>query len=149
VKVDIPEIRALLGAGWKRIDYDVNGEWNSYLILDQFLNSKADSRRAAAGWAGDRFAVYESAAGDVFIAQVSEWDTDNDAREFFDAYARRTQLRYAEAQASEVKSGAADYRQWKTNEGGVALRIDGKRVVILEGIPSGVDPNSLLLSVAG
>ena len=44
---------------WRRIDSDVNGEWSYYLILDQFLNSPAESKRAAAGWAGDRYALYE------------------------------------------------------------------------------------------
>lgn len=148
VKVDIPDIRAQLGAGWKRIDYDVNGEWNYYLILDQFLNSSAESKRAAAGWAGDRFGVYESGSGEVFVAQVSEWDTEHDAREFFDAYARRTQLRYARAQGTEISSNDADHRTWKTSEGAVALTINGKRVVILEGIPARVDQNALLRSVA-
>ena len=37
-------------ASWKKIDSDVNGEWGLYLILDEFLNSAAESRRAAAGW---------------------------------------------------------------------------------------------------
>jgi len=149
VKVDIPDLRAQLGANWKRIDYDVNGEWSYYLMLDQFLNSPAESRRAAAGWAGDRFGVYESTSGDVFIAQVSEWDTEHDAREFFDAYAKRTQARYAQSQESEIASNSADRRAWKTNEGNVALAIDGKRVVILEGIPARADANALLRSVTG
>ena len=55
VKIVLPDLRPLLGAGWKEIDSDVNGEWSYYLILDQFLNSPSESRRAAAGWAGDRF----------------------------------------------------------------------------------------------
>ena len=54
-------LRSLLGPGWKEIDSDVNGEWSYYLILDQFLNSPSESRRAAAGWAGDRYEIYEGA----------------------------------------------------------------------------------------
>ena len=98
VKIVLRDLRNLLGPGWKEIDSDVNGEWSYYLILDQFLNSPAESRRAAAGWAGDRYEIYEGPKrGQVLLAHVSAWDTENDAREFFDAYVKRTAKRYPEA----------------------------------------------------
>src|SRR6266436_370946 len=50
VKVSLPDVGKLLGPRWKRIDYDVNGEWSYYLIIDQFLKSATESKRAAAGW---------------------------------------------------------------------------------------------------
>ena len=60
------------------------------LILDEFLNNTAESKQAAAGWGGDRFALYETGKpGEVFIAQLTAWDTPLDAKEFFDAYAQR------------------------------------------------------------
>src|SRR5436190_4289791 len=88
--------------GWKRIAADVNGEWGFYLILDQFLNSPADSRRAAAGWGGDRTAVYENEKGEVLYVSLSAWDSEADAQEFFDAYVKRTDLRYAPAAGLSV-----------------------------------------------
>ena len=36
--------QSVLGPAWKRIDYDVNGEWGCYLILDEFLNNAAESK---------------------------------------------------------------------------------------------------------
>ncbi|MDQ2856955.1 MAG: hypothetical protein M3R68_11540 [Acidobacteriota bacterium] len=140
VKVALPDLRAELGSKWKRIDYDVNGEWSYYLILDQFLNSEAESRRAAAGWAGDRYEVYEGMEpGEIFMTQMSVWDTENDAREFFDAYVKRTRLRYANAQAKEVESSSPSRRQWTTNEGGVVIELVGKRALVVEGIPNTVN----------
>ncbi|HEX7529795.1 MAG TPA: hypothetical protein VF333_01530, partial [Pyrinomonadaceae bacterium] len=71
VKVTLPDITKLLNAGsrgtgvplvthapnapatWRRLDYDVQGEWGFYLLLDEFLKSPVESRRAAAGWGGD------------------------------------------------------------------------------------------------
>ena len=158
VKVSLPDYRPLLGFGWKRIDYDVNGEWSLYLILDQFLNASAESRRAAAGWAGDRFALYEgSKPGEVLIAQLTAWDTESDAREFFDAYAKRTWRRYPKAEATEITSGqdtkAADAtaqnpvregHEWQTNEGRVVLELRGSRVLSIEGIPSKADTKALI-----
>jgi hypothetical protein len=146
VKVTLPDLRGALGPGWKRIDYDVNGEWTYYLILDQFLNAPAESKRAAAGWAGDRYEVYEGASrGDVFIAQMSVWDTENDATEFFDAYAKRTSRRYADSRAIEITSIKGQRRQvWQTSEGDVMLELRGSRVSILEGVPKHVDAKNLL-----
>ena len=130
-------------SAWRRIEADVNGEWGYYLVLDQFLNASAESKRAAAGWAGDRYALYEGPGGQVFLAQVAVWDTANDAREFFDAYVKRTELRYPNA--TETVSPVADeHRQWSTSEGNVFIQLHGQRVVILEGIPDGVDPSALL-----
>ena len=118
--------------GWKKIASDVDGEWGFYLILDQFLKSPADSRRAAAGWAGDRTAVYESANGAVVYVSLSTWDTENDAREFFDAYVRRTQLRYPGVGS---ENSASDAPTFHTPEGSVGIELRGTRVTIVEGVP--------------
>jgi len=143
VKVEIPELKSLLGDGWKRVDYDVNGEWGYYLILDQFLNDTTTSKRAAAGWGGDRFVLYEGPKPDqVFVAQMTAWDTENDAREFFDAYARRTALRYPGAKEKDGQPGV-DIREWQTSEGTVSVALRGKRVSILEGVPSGANLKAL------
>ena len=146
VKVTLPDLRSALGAGWKRIDYDVNGEWIYYLILDQFLNAPAESKRAAAGWAGDRYEIYEGAApSDVCVAQMTVWDTETDAKEFFDAYAKRTSRRYAGASLTETTSVKGQERQvWKTSEGAVMMQLRGSRVSILEGVPSRADAKNLL-----
>lgn len=142
IKITQPDISSALGAGWKRIDTDVNGEWSYYLILDEFLKSDQESSRAAAGWGGDRYSVYEDAkTGDIFIAQLSAWDTEQDAVEFFNAYAKRTELRYKSAEALPSKS--EDEKAWHTDEGNVVMQRRGQRVLILEGIPEGKDPRTL------
>jgi hypothetical protein len=132
---------------WRRIDSDVNGEWGYYLLLDQFLNSPAESRRAAAGWAGDRYDVYEGVEpGQAMIAQISAWDTEADAREFFDAYVKRTNLRYVNANLlTDSQHPTTDtLRTWQTNEGQVIMELRGLRVTIIEGLSQQVDANNLL-----
>ncbi len=161
-KTELPTARRPLPtSSWRRIDSDVNGEWTYYLILDQFLNNAAESKRAAAGWAGDRYALYEGPGGQVFLAQVTAWDTETDAREFFDAYVKRTALRYPGAEAldsAKLEAEAANSKpetrnaepetrniySWATSEGRVVIQRHGQRVVILEGVPAGTDSNSLL-----
>ena len=136
---------------WRRIDSDINGEWNYYLILDQFLSAPAESKRAAAGWAGDRYTLYEGPRGKVFLAQFAVWDTENDAREFFDAYVKRTELRYPGAKrlesAGQTRNSEPETQNsysWATSEGDVVIELRGLRVLILEGAPQGVDANALL-----
>jgi hypothetical protein len=147
VKIVLPSLRSLLGPGWKEIDSDVNGEWSYYLILDQFLNSPSESRRAAAGWAGDRYEIYEVAKrGQVLLAHVSAWDTENDAQEFFDAYVKRTAKRYPEGTLliDKQSTGSNTSLKWQTPEGKVAIELRGLRVVVIEGIPDNTDSNILL-----
>jgi hypothetical protein len=142
--------RSLPPVPWRRIDYDVQGEWGFYLLLDEFLKASAESRRAAAGWGGDRYAVYEGPQGQVLIASLSTWDTENDAREFFDAYLKRTELRYPGAklqdQILDSQSPQASQRI-KTSEGTVVIELRGSRVLILEGVPEQMSPRLLAKSI--
>jgi hypothetical protein len=147
--LELPEIKTLLGTGWTRVDYDVNGEWGYYLILDQFLNDAALSKRSAAGWAGDRFALYEEPkSGQVFVAQLTVWDSPEDAREFFEAYARRTPRRYPGAKS--LRAGPTtdgEVREWQTSEGDVLMELEGLRVVIIEGVPASANKKELLQTI--
>lgn len=150
VRVQIPDIAPQLGAGWKRIDYDVNGEWSLYLILDEYLKSVQVSRKASAGWGGDRYALYEEPrTHSVLLALLTTWDTEEDATEFFDAYAKRTPLRYPNASA--LKSTPADPSAtqllWRTDEGRVVLERRGASVAIIEGLPERADTDKLLNAV--
>jgi hypothetical protein len=128
VKVTIPAIDALLGRGWSKIDEDVQGEWGYYSVLDEFLKAPDVSKAAAAGWGGDRFAVYQGpSSGDVCLVQLSTWDTPADAREFADAYVRRSALRYG-----------------TPRQGDLVIDQRGARVAIIEGIPAAANSAALL-----
>ena len=129
----------MLGRGWSRIDEDVQGEWGYYGVLDEFLNAPDVSKAAAAGWGGDRYAVYQGpASGDVCLVLVSEWDTTADAREFAAAYAKRSALRYS------IQQGTIGPRPWHTGEGDIVIDQRGARVVIIEGIPAAADSAALV-----
>ena len=144
-KLALPDFKIVLGPAWKKLDYDVNGEWGCYLILDEFLNDAVESKQASAGWGGDRFALYETGKPDeFFVAQLTAWDTSQDAQEFFDAYAKRTEKRYPDAK--ELKA-TGDRIEWKTSAGGVAMELRGSRVAIVEGVPSATDANTLLRTI--
>ncbi len=152
VKIDLPEIAALLGKGWVRLDYDVNGEWSYFQILDEYLRAEKESQQAVAGWGGDRFALYQNrATRQVLLAQLTAWDTEGDAVEFFDAYVKRTALRYKSAVADTRASVPVETRRvWRTPaDGTVVVERRGARVAILEGLPEKADAGALLTKMMG
>ena len=140
-QVTVRDISPKLGRGWKMADNDVEGEWGYYLILDQILASPDVSKKASAGWGGDRYALFTGPKPtDVLVVQKAVWDSEQDAREFFDAYVSRTSKRYGVEPSAPTEGGRAS---WKTSEGGALLKISGTTVLILEGVPDGADADAL------
>jgi len=94
----------------------------------------------------------------VLLAQVTAWDTENDAREFFDAYVKRTELRYPGAthldsadlklQTRNSELQTRDVYSWQTSEGRVIMERRGLHVLIIEGVPEGVDAISLIKALS-
>ena len=147
VKLTLPNFTRALGPGWKRIEYDVSGEWGYYLVLDQFLNDAKLSKQAAAGWGGDRFVIYEGPRkSGLFLAQVTAWDTAADAQEFFDAYTKRTVKRIRDVSAFQADTTGAENRrsEWSAPSGNGVIDLRGSRVVILEGMPANANIDKLL-----
>jgi len=130
VPVPLRDVRPQLGAGWKLLDHDVNGEEGSALVLSQFLPNKGEVETATKGWAGDRFAIYRGPNAGVLIVQDTLWDSEQAAKKWRDAYAKRTDLRSGSS-FDVLKDGAL--KRWKIGPDGVWLERKGRRVVILEG----------------
>jgi hypothetical protein len=142
-KVTIRDISASLGKGWREADNDVEGEWGFYLLLDEYLQSSDVSKKAAEGWGGDRYALFLGPKeSDVLMAEKTAWDTEADAREFFDAYVKRTSKRYGVEPSQVSSDGARQF--WKTKEGGALVELTGASVLVLEGVPEGVDADALV-----
>jgi hypothetical protein len=130
VKIDLADLTPTLGQGWKRIDADINGEFGYQIILAEFI-SKRLARLAAEGWDGDRYALYEDGkTGALLLAHYTTWDSDLDAKEFFEAYVERTQKRYRGSRPSDVKSL---HRIYETSDGFASVELRDKDVVIVEG----------------
>lgn len=130
VKVQLPDVAALLGKGWKRLDADINGEYGYYLALAEFIPKEAASE-AAAGWGGDQFALYENAAGQLLLAHLSVWDAESEAEEFASAYLARSRKRYADFKEA---AGAGDVKRAATKDGEFYLERRGASVLVLEGL---------------
>jgi hypothetical protein len=99
VAVALPDPADALGSGWTLVDDDTLGELQIGLMLADLdpgegINTVTGAiaipeaaRNAAAGWDGDRYALWESGDAEVLVWR-SVWDTESDARAFSRALAQ-------------------------------------------------------------
>ncbi len=89
VPVDLPDLADALGEGWSEVGQDTLGEFMlaSYLVSygEDTADGVAAASTAAAGWGGDRLALWEHADGGLVLAWRLAWDTERDAAEFHEA----------------------------------------------------------------
>jgi hypothetical protein len=81
-----PDLSAML-PGWAKVSEGEAGEATIRTLLRESSRDRRMAQAAAAGWGGDRFAVYEK-DGRRLLVWWTEWDGETDAREFEQA-ARR------------------------------------------------------------
>ena len=108
----LPDPRAALGAGWQTVDQDTLGELQIAALLANLglgegfnaltgqLALPEAARNAAAGWDGDRYALWSDGSRDALVWR-SAWDTPEDARAFSRALAAFGQHRWGSAYSGE------------------------------------------------
>jgi hypothetical protein len=69
------------------------GEFFVRVMLEGAI-SPEEASRAAAGWGGDAYALWLDETGSYRLAWRSVWDTEADAREFYQALARLAEARW-------------------------------------------------------
>jgi hypothetical protein len=116
------------GPDWKEVGQNVVGEMQLAILLRD-----EGGRRAAAGWDGDRFAVFEGPDGKLGLVWRTTWDTDDDAREFATSYTRfqTTKLERGAVEPKDVPDTLTRDRDGAT----FTVERRGKDVAIVEGFP--------------
>jgi hypothetical protein len=69
------------GDGWKEVGRNVLGEMQLAVMLRRHAG-----KAAAAGWDGDRYALFERPKDQLALVWLSTWDSEDEAREFARAY---------------------------------------------------------------
>jgi hypothetical protein len=100
-RIALPDLTTALGAGWRVVDENTLGELQTAVLLADFAPGEGfngitgeialpeAARNAAAGWDGDRYALWEDVAGGrETLVWRSVWDTPEDARAFSRALAQ-------------------------------------------------------------
>ena len=126
-EVRFPDLAAALGEGWKQLRKDLLGEIDHRILIQQFA-SRELGNRAAAGWAGDAFALLGK-GDETAVVVTSRWDSAAEAQEWFDAYGQAVQARYGpRLQVADQRSNRV---AWRTPDGMHALSISGTSTHIL------------------
>ncbi len=89
VRIVLPKAIAGVPSGWRELGRNVLGEFQLIVLLGR----TPAAHRAAAGWDGDRYVVWEHTDGRLAFVLISCWDTPADAQEFFVAWEHYVQHR--------------------------------------------------------
>jgi hypothetical protein len=81
IVIHLPDLAAEL-PGYAKAAEGVMGELGIRSLLHGGLGDWERAAKAAEGWGGDRFAVYETKDGGRLLLWVSDWDTEADEQEF-------------------------------------------------------------------
>ena len=84
ITVELRDSLAALGQGWKNVYGNVMGEFFLRTYLETRLG-QGTANPIAAGWGGDRYALYSGPDGEYALVSLIVWDTARDAREFYEA----------------------------------------------------------------
>jgi hypothetical protein len=91
VPLPLPDLGAVLPAGSRAAIEDELGEIGVAEVLRRFLGESAD----AAGWRGDRYALWDVPVGVPALIALTVWDTEGIAASFVRAYARVMALKHS------------------------------------------------------
>ena len=131
-KVTLPE----LGGGAKVAYANNLGEFETRLFLFQHLQDQNAAIRGAAGWDGDRFALFDTKGGDG-IAWVTTWDSKIDAGEFFDLMDTLILKRFRNAKPKAATSEARTYEVSGRTIQVTTAEVNGRPVVLYVDVPLG------------
>ncbi|HLX64907.1 MAG TPA: hypothetical protein VKX17_26790 [Planctomycetota bacterium] len=83
IEITLPDLSDLTN-GWSKVAEGTQGELGIKIFINDHLKDADLAETAAAGWGGDKYAVYEK-DGALTLCWVTDWDTAKDAKEFLDA----------------------------------------------------------------
>jgi hypothetical protein len=127
IDVQLGDIAASVGRGWRRVGSGVLGELDTRVLLEQWGTPPGDANRMAAAWRGDRWQLVE-ANGHPAIALKSTWETPSAAADFFSAYTSGLHVRFSNATVEE----SSGVREVLTDAGAVSdVRLDGRDVLVV------------------
>jgi hypothetical protein len=117
--------------GYRTLEDNVFGEMVMRIYFEQHLPS-SDFKSIAAGWGGDRYRTYGK-GNDGFLVMYTSWDTEQDSREFFDAYLLLLKAKYKDLKWVKTAPGTAFLGSSRERHCYVGKR--GKDVLVFERVP--------------
>lgn len=109
VEIEATELQSVLSGEQELLHTDVLGEFSTSSMLGMFHEKGgAGAASAAAGWGGDRVAVYrDKTSGDLSVLWRQNWDSPKDAEEYFDAYTQLLKVRESDLDLTQKGQAVA------------------------------------------
>ena len=111
---------------------NVHGEFGVWMLLREFRSDQLRLpviKKASEGWDGDRYVILEDAKQNAGYVWLSTWDSEDDAKEFFEAYAWALHKKLKLAVPEEVKGDRV-----QIPETDVVLERRGSDVLVVEAL---------------
>jgi hypothetical protein len=126
VEVTLPDLAQSMGDGWRIINSNVLGELDLRLVLEQ-LTDPNRAVRGSAGWGGDRWQLLEKDGRQALVIKTV-WDSDTDARNFFELFGLALRNRFSGARQEEA---SATRQALTAATNATELRRDGQTVLVV------------------
>jgi len=121
-----------------KVAYENNlGEFETRLLLYQWINDQATAVRGAAGWDGDRYQLIDTGGGGEALVWASVWDTSIDAAEFFSDLDIGILKRYPGAKPQSATQTVHTYSAGSRTVTVSTGEVGGRPVVLLTDAPAG------------
>ncbi len=117
------------GTGWTEVGRNVLGEFQLGVLL-----RRHGGKSIAAGWDGDRYAIFENGDHKLGLVWLSTWDTIDDARDFARQYTRYQTTKLGPDAESPTAFPDSIRRPAQSVE--YAVERQGKDVAVVEGFDS-------------
>ena len=131
-QLPIPDFKGILGKDLEVDDTGGIGEFDLYVMLKQWIGTKAADDRART-WRGGYYLTArdkKNKNAPVSLIYTSKWPDANDALEFSRLYVQGLQKRYKSVRPGEHDGTGS---MWMTDDGPVELEIRGDTMVVTEG----------------
>jgi len=135
IPIDLPDLGALLPAA-RQVADDELGEFALGAVLGLQLGEEA-GRRAAVGWRGDRYRIWEDDPGDFVMAYVVALESERLANTMALHLTGLLEKRHPSLAKREVP-GAGAIVTWQERGRTYVVEKRGARVLLLERVPSPV-----------
>jgi hypothetical protein len=121
------------------------GEFETRILLYEYLNDQAAAMRGAAGWDGDRYQLIDTGRGEALV-WMTIWDTSIDAADFFSSLDIGYSRRFPATRPLSATGAMRTYRSGQRIIGFASGEVRGRPVVIFSDVPDGVRADLLDVS---
>ena len=115
---------AVIDNAWKSTYSDTLGEFIISMIIGTQSSDRPKAALAAAGWGGDRVAIFEK-DGSKKLVWITKWDTDKDTTEFYEAMTSLLHKRFAGS-----KANSNGEKSWKSDRMAYRMLRQGSTVIL-------------------